>query len=177
MVEPRGAIARKLVLTVSTLVGLVGLYWITRGFVVDGRLRLGNPVGQDLDVSSGAAQPEAPLRVRAEVTRVVEGNLVRVGDKCELLIERHTRKGQSYYCKAQVVCGGRLAYGGQDRGYFPCIFSVEHQDVVGSDPSTTRDDHDPAFQIDTRAGVMRVWDDASGEQGTFSLEAEVLSVQ
>lgn len=169
-----GSTVRRLVLAVSSVLGGVGLYWLARGFVVDGRLRAGNPVATaPRTLQMGEAR--SILRVRVEVVRVVEGRVVRVGDKCDCLIE-HSRD-RAPNCHAQVVCGGKLLYGDADSGYFPCLFSDrEPLGVEGEDPTTSATDRDAAFYIDTRAGVMRLWDDASGELGAFSLEGEVLSV-
>lgn len=172
----RGMLVRRIVLVVSTLLAAVGLYWIGRSFRIDGKLRFGNPV------EPGAFERMAfdfePRQVRAEVTRVQGNPVVRAGDRCEFLIERRQRTADSFYCNAQVVCGGRLLYGGPDRGYFPCkIFDNERHDLVGSDPSTTGSDMDAAIHINTGEGVMRIWDDDQGELGAFSVEAEVLSVQ
>ena len=174
-----GVLARRTVLAGSALLGLVGLYWMGRSFVVDGKLRFGNPVSPIVTGENLASAP-APLSVRAEVTRSSSA-LVRQGDSCEFLVEQRQRDANSYYCNAQVVCGGKLLYGGPDRGYFSCRFYDDgdgvHRDVVGSDPTTTREDKDAALQLDTRSGVLRVWDDASGNNGELELEAEVLSAQ
>jgi hypothetical protein len=175
-----GLLARRVVLAGSAALGLVGLYWIGHSFRVDGKLRFGNPVSSTI-AAEGLAFASAPLSVRAEVTRSTNPNLVRQGDSCEFLVEQRQRDAQSYYCNAQVMCGGKLIYGGQDRGYFSCRFydgeQGDHHDVVGNDPTTTREDKDPALQLDTRSGVLRVWDDASGSNGQFEVEAEVLSAQ
>lgn len=173
-------LARRSVLAGSAVLGLVGLYWIGHSFKVDGKLRFGNPVSPNLP-AEGPAVVAAPLSVRAEVTRSSNASLVRQGASCEFLVEQRQRDAQSYYCNAQVMCGGKLLYGGPDRGYFACRFydgeQGEHHDVVGSDPTTSDEDKDAALQLDTRAGVLRVWDDASGNHGQFELEAEVLSAQ
>jgi hypothetical protein len=179
-VSGSGLRARRSVLAGSAVLGLVGFYWIGQSFRVDGKLRFGNPVSPAVS-AEGLAFSAAPLSVRAEVTRSNQANLVRQGDSCEFLVEQRQRDAQSYYCNAQVMCGGKLLYGGQDRGYFACRFydgaQGEHHDVVGNDPTTTREDKDPAIQLDTRSGVMRVWDDASGPNGEFEVEAEILSAQ
>lgn len=173
----RGSVLQRGVLTTSAILFGVGLYWIGSEFVVDGKLRFGNPVDSgalglspDLDVQ--------PRQVRAEVTRVQGNPVVRAGDKCEFLVERRLRDQHSFYCNAQVVCGGRLLYGGPDRGYFACKLSnAERRDVVGSDPNTTGADQDGAIHLDTNEGVLRIWDDAQGSLGAFSVEADVLSVR
>jgi hypothetical protein len=172
MVPPdRGSIVRRTVLTVSAVLAVIGMYWITRSFSIDGKLRFGNPVAAPSD----AAHDVEPRQIRAEVTRVQGNPVVRAGDRCEFLVER--RVSATFECNAQVVCGGRLLYGGRDRGYFPCkLFEDERPNVVGSDPNTTSNDQDAAIHLNTRDGVMRIWDDEQGTLGKFDVEAEVLSV-
>lgn len=156
----------------SALLGLVGTYWIGRSFLVDGKLRFGNPVG--VNVQGGSFDPQ-PRQVRAEVTRVVGDSEVRPGDMCEFLVERRLREKESFYCNAQVVCGGRLLFGGPQRGFFSCrLEEGEHREVIGTDASTI--DGDPAFSINTALGVMRVWDDGQIGGRAYEVEAEVLSV-
>jgi len=175
-VEPRAATIRKVVLTLSAILTLIGMFWIARSFRVDGRLHFGNPTAPTpLEADSSDPQPR---QIRAEVTRVRGAQIVRPGDKCEFLVERRVRDHDSYYCNAQVVCGGRLLFGGPDRGYFPCrLFDSEHRDVIGSDPNTTSADRDAAILINTREGVMRIWDDERGVLGEFQVEADILSIQ
>jgi hypothetical protein len=173
----RGLLLRRTVLFLSAALCVVGLYWIGRAFVVNGKVRFGNPVARELPADVVDADYD-PRHVRAEVTHVEGNHVVSPGDKCEFLIERRARDRNSFYCNAQVVCGGRLIYGGPDRGYFTCrLFEEPRRDVVGSDPNTTKDDQDGAIHLDTRAGVLRIWDDARGPLGAFRVEADVLSVQ
>ncbi|MET0342062.1 MAG: hypothetical protein ABW252_13750 [Polyangiales bacterium] len=156
----------------SALLGLVGSFWIGRSFLVDGKVRFGNPVG--VNVQGGSFDPQ-PRQVRAEVTRVVGQSGLRPGDMCEFLVERRLREKESFYCNAQVVCGGRLLFGGPQRGFFSCrLEEGEHREVIGSDASTT--DGDPGFSINTALGVMRIWDDGQGGGTPYEVEAEVLSV-
>ena len=167
-------LARRVVLYGSGVLGLVGLYWIGRSFIVEGKLRIGNPVTSLLEQPAPVAG--APISIRAEVTRTSSDRLVRLGESCEFLVEQRMRDQQSYYCNAQVICGEKLLYGGPDRGYFPCrFFEGARRDVVGNDPTTTKQDKDGAMHIDTRSGVLRMWDDESGVHGAFDIEAEVLS--
>lgn len=174
----RGSLARKGVLVISAVLTLVGAFWIGRSFLVDGKLRFGNPTAQGVGLLGDDLPDPEPRQVRAEVTRVRGNPVVRAGDKCEFLIERRLRERDLFYCNAQVVCGGRLLFGGPDRGFFACkLFDDERRDVVGSDPSTTSSDKDAALHINTREGVMRVWDDDKGELGEFVVEAEILSIQ
>lgn len=161
-------------LVVSAVLGAVGLYWIGRSFRVDGQWRFGNPVAANIELP---AADENPRLVRAEVVRAEGSSGVRVGDKCEFLVRRHTAENGSYECNAQVICGERLLYGGPMRGYFPCRLSEgERRDVVGTDGATTSYDQDAALILDTKRGVMRVWDDERGIHGKFRVEADILSV-
>src|SRR5262245_60026904 len=114
MASTRGSTAlRRGVLWLSAALALAGTYWIARAFVVDGRVRFGNPLGE--------AAPEftqgdvMPLQVRAEITQVSGLTGVSQGDRCEFLVERRARKEGSFYCNAQVTCAGRLVYGGPER--------------------------------------------------------------
>lgn len=165
--------ARRTVLAVSAVLAGLGVYRIAQTAVVGGKLHLGNPVSA-LPTPLGAMP--APLAVRAEVTRVRGADSVRLGTICDFLVEQRPREDQhSLYCNAQITCGGKLLYGGPDRGYFPCRFSNgDEREVVGNDPTTTKQDKDAALHIDTRAGVLRIWDDEAGNLGAFELEAEVL---
>lgn len=177
MASSTGLYTRRVVLGLSAALGLVGLYWIGRSFVVDGQLRFGNPVDRALPRDADVLMP-VPLAVRAEVTRVTGNPVVRAGDKCEFLVQRLVQRGGAMQCNAQVVCGDKLLYGGPDRGFFPCrLFEGERNEILGSDASTTRVDQDGAIHLDTRTGVLRVWDDASSALGEFQVEADVLSVQ
>jgi hypothetical protein len=166
---------RRLVLVVSVGLGLVGLYWIVRGFYVDGRWRFGNPIGTEVDPAPADPNPRV---VRAEVVRVEGESGVRITDKCEFLVRRRTKEDQTFECNAQVLCGDKLLYGGPMRGYFPCtLYEGERRDVVGSDGATTSQDQDAALHLNTKSGVMRIWDDEHGELGKFRVEAEILSVR
>jgi hypothetical protein len=167
---------RRAVLALSVVLAIIGTYWIGRAFTVDGRVRFGNPVessGRGVD-----SFDREPRQVRAEIIRVTGAQLLRPGDKCEFLIERRPSENASPYCSTQVVCGGRLVFGGPNRGFFACRFESDHRrDVVGSEPVTSGRDGDSAFYINTAEGLMRVWDDEAGMYGAFQIEADVLSVQ
>lgn len=180
VVSPIARSLRRLVLFVSAVLLAFGLFRIGQGFFVHGALHLGNPVGlrvPDRDRSL-RGDGEMPRRVRAEVTRVGGHQIVRVSDKCEFLVEQRPLEDGSFYCNAQVMCGGKLVYGGPDRGFFACqLHETPRRDVVGSDPSTTGTDHDPALALDTRTGVLRVWDDVHGSDGAFDIEADVIDVK
>lgn len=169
----RSAIVRKGMLLTSALLAVIGSFWIGRSFLVDGKLRFGNP--PEL-VGGGDSLEEESRHIRAEVTRVRGNPVVNAGDKCEFLVERHVQPIAE--CSAQVVCGGRLLYGGPRSGYFRCkLLGGEKHDLIGTDPSTTSSDQDAALHINTREGVMRIWDDERGPLGEFNVEAEILSIQ
>lgn len=171
-VADSSVLARRTVLVGSLVVGLIGLYKIGHSSVVGGKLRFGNPVS-GLPEATGTLP--LPLSVRAEVTRVSGADLARPGDTCDFLVELRQRDQGSAYCNAQITCGGKLLYGGPERGYFPCRFDDgDAREVIGNDPTTTRQDKDPALHLDTRAGVLHLWDDDSGALGAFDVEAEVL---
>jgi hypothetical protein len=173
MASPASVYVKRTVLFASALLGSVGLFWIGRSFLVDGKLRFGNPVSGEVLTS----ELEPPRVIRAEVVRAQGDSGVRVGDKCEFLVNRHITKDGSSMCNAQVMCGERLVYGGPKRGYFPCrLDEAERREVVGTDGATTAQDEDGGFYLDTHKGVMKVWDDEHGTLGNFRLEADVLSV-
>lgn len=178
MTESKFTLLRQIVLIGSTVLLLLGLFWIARAFIVDGTLRFGNPVGSLELAGAASSESEAqPRRVRAEVTRVRGAQVVRPGDKCDFLVERRPLENGAFYCNAQIVCGGQLLYGGPDRGYFACaLYDAPRRDVVGTDANTSSEDHDPALNLDTQAGVLRVWDDERGALREFEVEAEVLDV-
>lgn len=159
----------------SAALTLMGGFWIARSFLIDGKVHFGNPT--EVATFASTTDPE-PRQVRAEVTRVRGNPVVREGDRCEFLIQRRRRGGDAFNCNAQVVCGGRLLFGGPDRGFFVCKqFDDERHDIVGDDPVTAGGDKDSAFHINTRDGVMKIWDDEEGVLGKFEVEAEILSVQ
>lgn len=161
---------------VSGVLALLGIHWIARAFVVGGQLRFGNPVEETFGREDPSGS-QGTLQVRAEVTLATGESGVVPGDRCEFLVERRARHEDGFYCNAQVVCGKKLLYGGPDRGYFPCkIFERPRRGVMGTDPLTTSADQDAAIHLDTRSGVLRLWDDARGVHGVFSIEADVLSV-
>lgn len=165
-------LVRRTVLAASAILAGVGLYKIGHSSVVGGKLRLGNPVSS---VPEPLGVLAAPIAIRAEVTRTSGAQLTRAGEICEFLVEQRQRDESSLYCNAQITCSGKLLYGGSERGYFPCRFDDgDEREVVGNDPTTTKEDKDPALHLDTRAGVLHIWDDESGPYGSFDVEAEVL---
>ena len=125
------------------------------------------------------APPEdvTPRLVRATVTEVSGAAGIEVGASCEFNVLREDLPDSSFNCNAQVVCGGRLLYGGPAAGYFPCtLYQGPPRHVVGADTNTTSVDNDGALTLDTH-GTMEVWDDATGPNGEFRVVAHVDSVE
>lgn len=120
----------------------------------------------------------SPRLVYATVTAVSgDGVGIAVGASCDFNVERHDAANGSFTCNAQVVCGGRLLYGGPGAGYFPCtLYAGPPRHVVGSDLDTTTADHDGAMSLDTH-GTLELWDDATGPHGEFRVTATVVAVE
>ncbi len=120
----------------------------------------------------------APRLVHATVTEVSGAPLgVAVGASCDFNVEREDAPDGTFACNAQVVCGGRLLYGGPGAGYFPCtLYLGPPRHVVGADLNTTTADHDGAMSLDTH-GTLELWDDATGPNGEFRVVATVQSVE
>lgn len=118
-----------------------------------------------------------PRLVRATVTSVEGSAGITVGASCEFNVERRDQADGSFACNAQIVCGGRLLYGGPEAGYFPCtLYQGPPRHVVGSDLNTTSADNDGAMSLDTH-DALEIWDDASGPNGEFRIRAHVDSVE
>jgi hypothetical protein len=120
----------------------------------------------------------SPRLVHATVTAVSgDGAGIAVGASCDFNVERENAADGSFVCNAQVVCGGRLLYGGPGAGYFPCtLYAGPPRHVVGADLNTTTADHDGAMSLDTH-GTLELWDDATGPNGEFRVTATVVSVE
>lgn len=120
----------------------------------------------------------SPRLVHATVTAVSGDRVgIAVGASCDFNVEREDAADGSFVCNAQVVCGGRLLYGGPGAGYFPCtLYAGPPRHVVGSDLDTTTADHDGAMSLDTH-GTLELWDDATGPNGEFRVTATVVSVE
>lgn len=121
----------------------------------------------------------APRTIRATVTEVTGAAGIEVGALCEFNVERRENTDTGgFWCNAQIVCGGRLFYGGSGAGFFPCtLYEGPPRDVVGEDHDTTTVDRDGAMRLDTRAGTLEVWDDATGTNGELRITAHVDSVE
>ncbi len=130
------------------------------------------PVGQDPPGHSGL-----PLVVSATVTSVSGRPVVEVGADCGFVVERHERS-EGFWCRAQVVCGGKLLYGGPNAGYFDCEIEVHPEPrVVGGEDLTTREDSDAAMRINSASGVLTLTDDVSGTHGVYRIEARISSIE
>ena len=116
--------------------------------------------------------------MRATVTSVTGAAVVTTGQSCEFNVERRDRDDGTFWCNAQIVCGGHLLYGGPTAGFFPCtLYEGPPRHVAGADPTTTREDQDPAMTLSTVDGTLEIWDDASGPNGEFRVVAHVDSVE
>lgn len=125
-----------------------------------------------------APVPESPRRVVATVTDVTGNSPVNVGTRCEFDVTRVDRGDGTFWCNAQVMCGGLLLYGGPNAGFFDCtLYDQPVRHVVGGESNTTSVDSDAAMQLDTLQGTLLVRDDPSGRYGQYSLRARVDSVR
>lgn len=123
------------------------------------------------------AQSGLPLVVNATVTAVSGRRAVEVGADCGFVVERHERP-EGFWCRAQIVCGGKLLYGGPNAGYFDCELEVHPETrVIGGEDLTTREDSDAAMRINSVDGLLTVMDDATGEHGAYRLEARIVSIE
>lgn len=126
-----------------------------------------------------------PMLVRATVEAVDGASPVALGDACEFTVERHADSSQpvGYWCRTQIVCGGRLLYGGATAGYFPCTLTDASpatgapRSVVGRDDTTTSGDTDASMTLDTTSGTLTIADDAAGSYGAYSLRARITEVR
>ena len=120
----------------------------------------------------------SPIAVTATVVRTSGSMPVPNGARCGFAVEQHAREDGSTWCRTQIVCDGRLLYGGRQAGYFDCTFEAgADAAVVGGDPMTTRDDGDAAIEIDTRRGTLVVRDDDAGAFAAFQVDARVTEVR
>ena len=117
----------------------------------------------------------APRIVSATVTAVEGDAPVPVGASCDFNVEQSANPTvpSGYWCRTQIVCGGRLLYGGPNSGYFPCTFSDAPPTVVGRDDETTAADTDAAMSLDTTSQTLTIRDDATSALGAYSVTARV----
>ncbi|MGF1468649.1 MAG: hypothetical protein ACFCGT_21195 [Sandaracinaceae bacterium] len=125
-----------------------------------------------------AFDPPEPRTIVASVTEVDGLPQVAPGARCEFPVTVTARPGGTFWCNAQIRCGGELLYGGQNAGFFDCtLYEGDEPHVVGEDDRTTGDDGDSAMRIDSLNGVISVRDDANGRLGAFTLSARIESVR
>ncbi|MBC7171655.1 MAG: hypothetical protein H5U40_04475 [Polyangiaceae bacterium] len=159
----------------------LGVYMVTRdsasaGGAVDPMMK---PPAAQGALPSRDTPPAGPSPRRLRVTAHVvsgRGSAVARGSSCLFDVEPLSDAPST--CRAQIVCGGKLVYGGQSAGYFPCAISPgAPTHVAGRDGQTSAEDGDAAMAIDTAAGTLSVRDDAAGPHGPFAFEARVESVE
>lgn len=170
--------ARAIALTITG--GLVAAVALGALFVLGG-----NPTTAPPPLPGGAPGAGVPADIdptpRA-IVGVVEatspGTPAPVGSRCAFSVDVVPNPSLGYWCHADVSCNSQLLYGGQNAGYFPCRLEPRpSRDLVGSDSETSANDSDPAFEIDTRRGLMTLRDDARGARGAYELRARVLSIR
>lgn len=128
-------------------------------------------------VPAGPSDP-SPRQIAAVVSTVTGSSGVTVGTECRFPVLRVPRDDGTFWCRAQATCGSVLLYGAGTGGYFNCqLWDTPRRDVVGRDVDTTSGDQDPSFDLDTRAGTMRIADDPSGRLGAFTIDARVIYVR
>lgn len=134
------------------------------------------PGGSGLPPPPGPATDSRTVRVR--VTDVSGTSAVRAGATCSFPVTRHTRTDGTFWCRAEVECGGVVFYGGGNAGYFDCtLYEQPERHVVGRDPNSTRVDGDGAMRLDTLRGEFEMHDDTTGALGEFTLRAQVTGVE
>ena len=101
----------------------------------------------------------SPSHAITATVRSVTGQApVTVGAACSFQVSRRPPERGVEWCQTQIVCGGVTLYGSDSRGYFRCAFTDAPPAVSGRDDQTSASDHDPAMQMDTRAGTLSLWD-------------------
>ena len=120
--------------------------------------------------------PSSAFSIRARVTRS-DLPAVATGSECTASLEHRPGEG-SYPCRLELRCGALTLYGTRPtNGYFSCMFDDGPPlVVVGRDPESHDPSGDPILRIDTRASSLRVQDDASGENGAYTIEAHIEAV-
>ncbi len=119
--------------------------------------------------------PTAPRIVTATVTAVDGSAPVSNGATCNFNVRRQPRQDMpnGYWCNTQIVCAGKLLYGGPNAGFFPCTVGDSPPSVVGSDTMTTEQDTDAAMDLNTPGGTLTIRDDATGTHGQYSVTARI----
>jgi hypothetical protein len=132
----------------------------------------------DPAVPAPAGTPLPSRTVQATVTQAIGNSPAPVNATCNFVVTAvaDAANPASVTCRAQVVCGGQLLYGGPQSGYFPCTVSDQPPRISGRDENTTSTDTDAAMTLDTTTGQLMVHDDAGGPHGAFSVTARIDSV-
>lgn len=127
--------------------------------------------------------PDTPTSTRTVTVRLtaVEGGRIshlRVGSTCSFPVTQSSRTDGTFWCNAQIRCGGELLYGGPSAGFFDCtLYEQPERHVVGEDRDTTTGDSDGAMRLDTLRAELEIRDDGSGRLGAFTVRATVTGVQ
>ncbi|NOY94044.1 MAG: hypothetical protein GXP55_22910 [Deltaproteobacteria bacterium] len=132
--------------------------------------------------SQGGGTPGATssVEVTAAVTVVTGSRPVSEGAICSFRVERLPRSnGAGYWCRTQAVCGGKLLFGGPTAGYFNCRMTVGGgaPEITGGDPDTSSADNDASFAIDTTESSVVLRDDATSQNGEYTLVAHINSLR
>ncbi len=139
----------------------------------------GSPGAGASPSASAPVGPPIPDRtVQATVTEAT-GSAADLRDtRCNFIVsaERSQRWASGIQCRAQVVCGGRLLFGGPEAGYFECTVTEQPRGVHGEDAGTTSANRDAALLLDSASSTLRVWDDATGPLGEYVVNARIDTV-
>ncbi|MDH5490586.1 MAG: hypothetical protein OEY14_01290 [Myxococcales bacterium] len=119
-----------------------------------------------------------PWHVRTTVIEAIGVPDLLPGSVCEFDVELHPQQNdRGYWCRTDVRCGSKTLFGGDARwGFFGCALYDAPASVVGLDGETSAQGGDPAFSIDSRAGLVWARDDASGAAGAFHVRAVIESI-
>ena len=106
-------------------------------------------------LGSGCGRP-APSGHDAEVVEARHPKLTG-GEHCEVHIRDAYKFGLN--CRINVMCGGVQLYGGKRLGgYALCELDADDHAARSLEENISREDGDPAIDLDVAAGTVRVWD-------------------
>ena len=106
-------------------------------------------------LGSGCGRP-APSGHVAEVTEARHPKLSG-GERCEVKVTDAYKFGLN--CRISVVCAGQQLYGGKRLGgYALCELDAHDHAARSLEENISREDGDPAIDLDVAAGTVRVWD-------------------
>lgn len=142
------------------------------------------PVTESSTVATPTQPPPAqgvdltPRLVEAQITQTAGAAPVAVGAACRFNVEGRIRDDGTYWCNAQVTCGGLLLYGGPSAGYFMCeLRGPPTRHVIGADAQTSSMDSDSSMEINTETRELRVRDDPTGNFGAYHIVANITRVR